>query len=101
MRENASTNEVHQAIAEACDELKEMLIGKNRKYGNSALYPIRVFSKADPIEQLNVRIDDKLSRIASNQGDDNEDSEMDLAGYIVLKRVAQILKRKNEFRRDE
>jgi len=33
-------------------------------YGNLALAPLRIFSRADPVEQLNVRIDDKLSRIA-------------------------------------
>lgn len=42
----------------------------------------------NPVEQLNVRIDDKLSRIRSAQGDDQEDAELDLIGYLVLKRVA-------------
>ena len=30
----------------------------------SALDPLRIFSKADTTEQINVRIDDKLSQIA-------------------------------------
>ena len=47
----------------ACDEICEMLILKNNKYGNSALEPTRIFSKASTTEQLLVRIDDKLSRI--------------------------------------
>lgn len=83
--------EAQEAIHEVCMELSEMLQGKNRKYGNAALDPIRVFSKADPMEQLNVRADDKLSRIRSAQADDDEDAEMDLIGYLILKKVARRL----------
>ncbi len=45
-------------ISDECDAIKVVLLAKNRRYGNSALKPKRVFSKADPIEQLNVRLDD-------------------------------------------
>jgi hypothetical protein len=76
------------AIVEQCDFIAELLLEKNRKYGDSALNPVRIFSAVDPVEQINVRIDDKLSRIASNQDDDAEDAELDLIGYLVLKRVA-------------
>jgi hypothetical protein len=76
------------AIVEQCDFIAELLLEKNRKYGDSALNPVRIFSAVDPVEQINVRIDDKLSRIASNQADDAEDAELDLIGYLVLKRVA-------------
>lgn len=79
--------EFRRALAKVCDEIKEMLIEKNRKYGNSVLYPVRVFSKADPVEQLNIRIDDKLSRLAAMQPDEDEDVEKDLIGYLVLKRT--------------
>jgi len=77
-------------IAKVCDEIKEMLLEKNRKYGNSALEPLRLFSKSGAIEQLNVRIDDKLSRIRSGQIDEDEDVEKDLIGYLILKRVARL-----------
>ena len=70
-----------------CEELAELLVSKNRKYGNSALNPLRVFSKADPIEQINVRLDDKLSRLKSDQLDDDEDVIKDMIGYLVLKRI--------------
>ena len=79
-----------EKIIEVVEEVKELLIAKNRKYGDSALSPVRIFSKADPVEQLKVRIDDKLSRIASGHGEDlDEDTVMDLIGYLVLFRVAQ------------
>jgi hypothetical protein len=75
-------------IARECDAIKAMLLSKNKLYGNSALSPVRIFSQADPIEQIKVRIDDKLSRLASGQLDDVEDVVADLIGYLVLLRVA-------------
>jgi len=75
------------AIKGECELIRDILTEKNRKYGNSALQPCRVFSKAGTIEQINVRIDDKLSRIMSAQPDDTEDAELDLIGYLILKRV--------------
>jgi hypothetical protein len=76
-------------IASECDAIKEMLLSKNRKYGDSALRPRRVFSKASAVEQILVRIDDKLSRIESAQYDEDEDVEKDLIGYLVLLRIAR------------
>jgi hypothetical protein len=78
-----------ELIVMVCDEIKDVLLQKNSAYGDSAINPLRVFSRADSIEQINVRIDDKLSRIArgSNAG---EDTELDLIGYLVLKRVAKL-----------
>lgn len=65
-----------------------MLLEKNRMYGNSALEPIRVFSKADKVEQLKVRIDDKINRLKNQQSDDIEDSVNDLIGYLLLLKIA-------------
>jgi len=87
-REDVGETATQKLIAVECDAIKTMLLSKNRLYGDSALNPQRVFSKADPIEQLNIRIDDKLSRIKTGQVDDTEDAELDLIGYLILKRVA-------------
>lgn len=75
-------------IANECDALKALLIRKNVAYGDSALDPVRIFSKADPIEQIRVRLDDKLSRLARGSADD-EDVEQDLLGYLILLRIAR------------
>lgn len=74
-----------------CDSIKEMLLSKNKKYGDSALNPVRVFSKADPVEQILVRIDDKLSRISKGAGllGKDEDVVNDLIGYLVLLKIAK------------
>jgi len=78
---------LEKEIKAVCDELASFLIAKNKAYGNSAISPQRIFSKADPVEQLLVRMDDKLSRIANRQ-DDDEDPFLDLIGYLILHRIA-------------
>ena len=83
-------------IGAVCDELKELLLSKNRKYGDSALAPVRVFSKASTLEQLRVRLDDKLSRLRNQQDDEDEDVITDLIGYLVLFKVAQRQQRRLE-----
>ena len=88
---SVSLTSVQQMIVNECDKLKAMLLEKNSRYGNSAISPIRVFSQADNLSQILVRMDDKLSRIknmTANNGD-NEDAMMDLAGYIILYKVAK------------
>ena len=82
-------SESEMKISGVCDDIKELLINKNRKYGNSALKPCRVFSKASAVEQLLVRIDDKLNRIMQGAGllANDEDVVNDLIGYLVLLKI--------------
>ena len=70
------------------DGIAELLISKNKKYGNSALKPKRIFSKASSTEQILVRVDDKLSRIANQNIDEDEDVLEDLIGYLVLLEIS-------------
>jgi len=78
------------AIIHTCEDIKAMLLAKNEKYGDSALNPKRIFSQSSSIEQIMVRIDDKLSRIATTRalGGPDEDTLSDLIGYLVLLKVA-------------
>jgi len=80
-------------IIEEIAAVQEMLLAKNEAYGDSALDPVRIFSKADPIEQIYVRIDDKLSRLARGGDFGTEDTEFDLIGYLILLRVARGMRR--------
>lgn len=77
-----------KAIADECDAIKAMLLAKNAAYGNAAFDPVRILSKANAAEQIRVRIDDKLSRIARGN-DAGEDTILDLIGYLVLLRIAE------------
>jgi hypothetical protein len=70
------------------ERVEQMLASKNLKYGDAALNPKQTFSKSSPIELLNVRMDDKLSRIENRQADEDEDPELDLLGYLILKQIA-------------
>ena len=72
--------------------IKTLLLSKNKKYGNSALNPVRIFSKANQTDQLLSRIDDKLSRI-KNMGTDtqiDEDTVNDLIGYLILFKISKL-----------
>lgn len=81
-------NKTESEIAEVCEDIKELLISKNRAYGNSALDPVRIFSKAGNAEQILVRIDDKLSRFARGNEFPGDNDIDDLIGYLVLLKVA-------------
>lgn len=76
-----------EEIRRECAALEAMLLTKNQAYGDSALAPVRVFSRADPVEQIRVRLDDKLSRLARGSAA-GEDVIADLLGYLVLLRIA-------------
>jgi hypothetical protein len=80
---------VRELIEKECKSISDLLCKKNDAYGNSAFEPINIFSKLEAIEQLNVRIDDKLNRIAKGQNTElvTEDTEQDLIGYLILKRA--------------
>lgn len=77
----------HKILAN-CLDIAEMLIKKNISYGNSALEPIRIFSKADSKEQIRVRIDDKLNRIQNDQAFPGDNDIDDLIGYLILLKIA-------------
>ena len=85
-------------IEKVCEDVKDLLIKKNRDYGNSALNPSSVFSKGDVFESLGSRIDDKLMRIQNvGVNDETEDTISDLIGYLVLYKVALIIEKDEDY----
>ncbi len=78
----------NEEVSSILDDIRDMLVSKNEKYGNSALEPIGVFSKLSPEEGLLIRIDDKLKRIKNGSlHKDDEDVVNDLIGYLVLLKI--------------
>lgn len=79
-----------ERVRAVLDEIGTLLIEKNRAYGDSALNPVRIFSSSSTTEQLKVRIDDKLSRLARGTETERvpEDTLDDLIGYMVLLKLA-------------
>lgn len=83
-------NPTQQMIVDECRALEKLLLEKQAAYGNSATDPIRIFSKASPVEQILVRLDDKLSRLARGTAA-GEDVIQDLLGYLILLRITKKL----------
>ncbi len=72
-------------VKKVTDDIFNLLVEKNKSYGNSATNPVRIFSKASTTEQIKVRIDDKLSRLLRGSEEIfNEDTINDLIGYLVI-----------------
>lgn len=87
MKENNLT-ETQQKIINTMDSMRDFLLEKNRRYGNSALEPKRMFSKATTDEQILVRLDDKISRI-QNSVELRKNDIADMIGYLALLCVAK------------
>jgi len=92
---HASSAPSGQRIWNACHEIAQLLIEKNISYGDSALSPSRIFAQSDGIEQLKVRIDDKLNRVKNNQGYAGDNDIDDLIGYLILLKIAVDKSREN------
>ena len=63
--------------------IKNVLLEKNKRYGNSALAPINVFYKGDATDSICIRLDDKLSLI-KNSRELRKNDLYDLLGYCIL-----------------
>ena len=75
-------------IKQVSEEVTELLLRKNKAYGDTANEPPKIFSKLSPKEGILARIDDKLSRIKTvGLNDETEDTMLDLIGYLILYRV--------------
>ncbi len=85
---------IQSAIITKCDEVKEMLLEKNRKYGNAIFEPIGVLFKGNPLDGHRFRIDEKIKRLQSIGEDpegDDEDTIDDLIGHLILYKIAKEL----------
>ncbi|MCM1260644.1 MAG: hypothetical protein NC222_06805 [Staphylococcus sp.] len=72
------------------NEIKELLLKKNESYGNSALEPIHCFYKGTAKEAIKVRIDDKLSRLMKGKEYGQDDTILDLLGYLIIYKIAEM-----------
>ena len=58
-----------QKITELTEAIRDLLLYKNEKYGDSAINPKKIFYKGDARNAILIRLDDKLSRITANTDD--------------------------------
>ena len=73
------------ALDKMLDELSDFLKGKNRQYGNSLYAPLKIYNKGTALDAINARIDDKLARKRQDNGDEDEDIDRDLVGYLLTR----------------
>ncbi len=72
-------------IIEITDSMRDLLLYKNEKYGDSALSPNNVFYKGDSTNSILIRLDDKIGRIKSNSNPEPRINDVcDIIGYCTL-----------------
>ena len=74
-----------QKIHEIIGAMKDLLLYKNQKYGDSAINPKKIFYKGDSTNSILIRLDDKIGRVMSNTEEKPRINDVcDIIGYCVL-----------------
>ena len=74
-----------EKIINIIDSMKDLLLYKNLKYGDSALSPNNIFYKGDSTNSILIRLDDKIGRIKNNADLTPRINDVcDIIGYCIL-----------------
>lgn len=74
-----------QKITEITEAIRDLLLYKNQKYGDSALKPKQIFYKGEARDSIMIRLDDKLGRIMANTDATPRINDVaDIIGYCTL-----------------
>lgn len=72
-------------IIEVCESMKDLLLYKNEKYGDSALNPEPIFYKGNATNSILIRLNDKIGRIKNNTEELPRMNDVaDVIGYCTL-----------------
>ena len=77
---------MQEKIKQKCDEIRDLLLEKNRSYGNS-VFDKGVLFEVEPMYAIQARINDKINRMKSKSNYLSENDLMDLTGYFILLQV--------------
>ena len=89
MTKSKHTGDTQYLIKKNMEEVLRLLLKKNKQYGDSATKPANIFSKANAVNSISARIDDKLMRIKNKGINKNTlDTVDDLIEYLVLLKIA-------------
>lgn len=98
--------ETIQRIQEICDSVKDLLIRKNKDYGNSAFTAPILAPDVSVSQALCVRLSDKINRMRNllkgaedHVGEPLVDTVKDTIGYLVL--LLAVLQEPSEENKDE
>jgi hypothetical protein len=84
-KKETPTTDTQEKIALILDSMKDLLLYKNQKYGDSAINPKKIFYKGDSTNSILIRLDDKLSRILNSEEEKPRINDCcDLIGYLTL-----------------
>ena len=79
------TENTQQRITEITEAMRDLLLYKNQKYGDSALKPKQIFYKGEATDSIMIRLDDKLGRIMANTDTTPRINDVaDIIGYCTL-----------------
>lgn len=70
-------------IKKVLENLNKLLQEKNKRYGDSALTPMKLFNKFDASDSILIRLDDKLNRV-KNSDVLRKNDIADIMGYLTL-----------------
>ena len=74
-----------QKIKDILSGMTDLLLYKNRKYGDSAINPKKIFYKGDSTNSILIRLDDKIGRVMSNTEEKPRVNDVaDIIGYCTL-----------------
>ena len=73
-----------QKLSVVLDSLENLLLEKRKNYGDSAINPVRIFSKHEPDNGICIRLDDKLARISNSTEGLRKNDVVDIMGYLTL-----------------
>ena len=80
-----TTTETQDKIIAITEAMRDLLLYKNQKYGDSALSPKQIFYKGDAVDSILIRLDDKLGHIMANTENTPRINDVaDIIGYCTL-----------------
>ena len=78
-------SDTQMKLVDVLDGMKNLLLYKNQKYGDSAINPKKIFYKGDSTNSILIRLDDKIGRVMSNPDDKPRVNDVaDIIGYCTL-----------------
>lgn len=85
-KDNSSNeSETQQKIRDITNAIQDLLLYKNKMYGDSALNPNNIYYKGNSTNSILIRIDDKIGRIKNNPDKTPRVNDtLDVIGYQIL-----------------
>ena len=85
MSNEKKLTDTQKRITEVMNSVRDLVLYKNQKYGDSAINPQHIFYKGDACNSILIRLDDKLGRVMNNTSAEPRVNDVcDIIGYCAL-----------------